>query len=57
MSLLQYCRVFNNENIVDFNGANNTGSLNFKEKMKGQRYKHGTKNVEIVVSLKYFSKV
>ena len=32
MSLLQFCKVFNNENIVDFNGANNAGSLNFIEK-------------------------
>ena len=39
-SLWQYCKeilaVKNNENVVDFNGANATDSFNFKLKITGQ---------------------
>ena len=39
--------------IVDFNGANATGSLNFKTKITGQTNDDGIINVELMVPLKY----
>ena len=57
-SLWQYCEdipaVNNNGDIVDFNGATATDSLNFKAKRTGQANNNGRiDNVEIMVSLKY----
>ena len=57
-SLWQYCEdipaVNNNGDIVDFNGATATDSLNFKAKRTGQTNNNGRiDNVEIIVSLKY----
>ena len=59
-SLWQYCEdipaVNNNGDIVDFNGATATDSLNFKAKRTGQTNNNGRiDNVEIIVSLKYWS--
>ena len=58
-SLWQYCKeipAVNNEgNIVDFNGANATDSLNFKTKITGQTNNNGIIHVEIMVPLKYLS--
>ena len=58
-SLWQYCKditaVNNNGNIVDFNEANVIDSFNFKEKITGQTGNDGTKDVEIMVPLKYLS--
>ena len=55
----QYCKdipvVNNNNAIVDFTEGNRTDSLNFKVKMTGQTGNGGTKNVEIMVPLKYLS--
>ena len=55
----QYCKdilaVNNNVDIVEFNGANDTGSLNFKAKITGQAGNNGTKIVEIMIPLKYLS--
>ena len=45
----------NNNEIVSFTGTNATDSFNFKAKITGQTGKDGTKNVEIMVSLKYLS--
>ena len=42
-------------NIVNFNGDNATDSFNFKAKITGQTGNDGTKNVEIMVPLKYLS--
>ena len=57
--LCQYCKhiptVNNNDNIVEFNGANATDSFNFKAKITSQTGDNGTKEVEIMVSLKYLS--
>ena len=58
--LQQYCKeipaVNNNDNIVDFNGANATDSVNFKTKITGQTNDDGRINdVEIMVPLKYLS--
>ena len=64
--LWQYCKeipAVNNEgNIVDFNGANATDSLNFKTKITGQTAANsndgniaGRVKVEMMVSLKYLS--
>ena len=58
-SLWQYCkdipaRNVNNEIIV-FDVNNVTDSFNFKVKITGQTGNHGTKDVEIIVSLKYLS--
>ena len=39
--------------VTDFNEANVTDSLNLKEKLAGQASINGTKNVEIMVPLKY----
>ena len=56
-SLGQYCRdiptVNNNGNIVEFNGANVTDSFNSKAKITGQTGDNGTKNVEMMLPLKY----
>ena len=58
-SLWQYCKDIpgiNNDNaIVDFTNNNLIDSFNFKVKMTGQTGDNGTKNVEIVVPLKYLS--
>ena len=56
-SLWQYCldipAVNNNNAIVDFTEFNLTDSFNFKAKIIGQTGNGGTKNVEIMVPLKY----
>ena len=59
-SLWQYCKdipaVNNNGDIVIFNGANDTDSLNFKSKIIGKTNDDGDiENVEIMVPLKYLS--
>ena len=58
-SLWQYCKeipaVNNDENIVDFNGANATDSFIFKTKITGQTNNDGRIDVEIIVPLKYLS--
>ena len=58
-SLWQYCKdipaVDNNNAIVNFTDNNLTDSLNFKVKMTGQTGDDGTKNIEIMVPLKYLS--
>ena len=58
-SLRPYCKdipaVNNNGDIVDFNGANSTDSFNFRPKITGQNGDNGTKEVEIMVPLKYLS--
>ena len=58
-SLWQYCRdvpaVNNNGDIVEINGANATGSFNFKVKITGQTGDNGSKEVELMVPLKYLS--
>ena len=59
-SLWQYCKdipeVDNNNNaIVNFTENNLTDSFNFKVKMTGQTGDDGTKDVEIMVPLKYLS--
>ena len=56
--LWQYCKdipaVNNNDNIVDFNGDNATGSFNFKTKIIVQTDNNGRiDNVEMMVPLKY----
>ena len=55
-SFWQYCKnipaVNNNGNIVGFNRANASDSVNFKAKITGQT---GTKGVEMMVSLEYLS--
>ena len=56
----QYCKdvptVNNNDNIVDFNGANATDSFSLKTKMTGQTNNDGEiNNVEIMVPFKYLS--
>ena len=55
----QYCEdipaVNNNGDIVEFNGANATDSFNFKAKITAQTGDNGTKEVKIMVSLKYLS--
>ena len=59
-NLWQYCKnipaVNNYGDIVDFNGANATDSLNFKTKITGQTGNNGRISVEIMVPLKYFMK-
>ena len=57
-SLWQHCRdipsVDNNDNIVNFNGANGTDSFNFKAKITVQTDDDGEiDNVEITIPLKY----
>ena len=59
-SLLHYYRdelaLDNNNNIIDFPANNNNGtSFKFKEKIMGHTENDGTKDVEIMVSLKYLS--
>ena len=58
-SLWQYCKdispVNNNNAIADFTGTNLTNLFNFKAKITGQTGDDGTKNVEIMVPLKYLS--
>ena len=58
-SLQQYCKdildVNNNGNIVEFNGANAADSFNLKAKITYQIADNGTKEVEIMVPLKYLS--
>ena len=58
-SLWQYYKdisaVDNNNAIVNFTDNNLTDSFNFKVKMTGQTGDYGTRNVEIMVPLKYLS--
>ena len=58
-SLWQYCldkpAVDNNNAIANFTENNLTDSFNFKVKITGQTGDDGTKNVEIIVPLKYLS--
>ena len=58
-SLWQYCKYIparnNNNQIVNFTTNNLTDSFNFKAKIKGQTDDDGTKDVEIMVPLKYLS--
>ena len=58
-SLWQYCKDIparnNNNEIVVFTGNNLTDSFNFKAKITGQTGDDGTKDVEIMVPLKYLS--
>ena len=58
-SLRQYCKdipvVDDNNAIVDFTNNNLTDSFNFKVKMTDQTVNDGTKNVEIMVPIKYLS--
>ena len=57
--LWQYCKeipaVNDNDNIVDFNGANANNSFNFKTKITGKTNNDGRIDVEIMVPLKYLS--
>ena len=56
-----YCKdipaVNDNGDIVEFNEANATDSLNYNAKITGQTGDNGTKEVEIMVLLKYLNKV
>ena len=58
-SLRQYCKDIPardaNDEIVIFRGNNATDSFNFKAKTTGQTEDYGTKDVEIMVPLKYLS--
>ena len=59
-SLSQYCKeipaVDNEDDIVNFNGANATDTFDFKAKITGQTDDdRDIKNVEIMVPLKYLS--
>ena len=58
-SLWQYCKDISarndNNEIVDFTGGNTTDSFNLKAKITGQTGNDGTKNVEIMIPLKYLS--
>ena len=59
-SLWQYCKDIpardnNNNNIVNFTEGNLTDSFNFKVKFTGEIGDDGTKDVEIMVPLKYLS--
>ena len=55
--LWQYCKDIptrdNNNLIAEFTAGNTTDSLNFKAKITGQTRNDGTKDVEIMVPLKY----
>ena len=57
--LWQYCKDIparnNNDEIIDFGANNLTDSFNFKVKFTGQTRNNGTKDVEIMVPLKYLS--
>ena len=56
-SLWQYCKDIparnNNNEITEFTGGNTTDSFTFKAKITGQTGNGGTKDVEIMVPLKY----
>ena len=56
-SLWQYCKDIpprnNNNEIINFLGNNNTDSFNFKAKITSQTGNNGTKDVEIMIPLKY----
>ena len=58
-SLWQYCKdipaLNANDEIIAFNINNTTDSFNFKVKITGQTEDNGTKDVEIMVPLKYLS--
>ena len=58
-SLWQYCKDLpagnDNNEIIEFTGGNLTDSFNFKVKFTSQTGNNGTKNVEIMVPLKYLS--
>ena len=58
-SLWQYCKDIparnNNNNNINFTEDNRTDSFNFKVKFTGQTGDDGTKDVEIMVPLKYLS--
>ena len=58
-SLWQDCKdipaVHNNNAIVNFAANNLTNLFNYKAKMTGQTGNNGTKDVEIMVPLKYLS--
>ena len=58
-SLWQYCKdipaLNANDEITQFTGGNTTDSFNFKVKLTGQTGNDGTKDVEIMVLLKYLS--
>ena len=58
-SLWQYCKdipaVDNDNAIVNFTENNLTGSFNFKVKMTGQTIDDETRNIEIMIPLKYLS--
>ena len=58
-SLWQYCKDIpareNNNLIEGFTAANLTDSFNFKAKITGRTGNGGTKDVEIIVPLKYLS--
>ena len=58
-SLWQYFKnipaVVNNDPIANFTDNNLTDSFNFKVNITGQTGDDGTKNVEIMVPLKYLS--
>ena len=58
-SVWQYCKDIparnNNDEITVFRRSNLTDSFNFKAKITGQTDDDGTKNVEIMVPLKYLN--
>ena len=58
-SLWQYCKDIparnNNDEIIQFTAGNSTDSVNFKVMFTGQTGNNGTKDVEIMVPLKYLS--
>ena len=58
-SLWQYCKDIparnNNNEITEYTGGNATDSFNFKAKITGRTGDDGTKDVEIMVPLKYLS--
>ena len=58
-SLWQYCKEIparnNNDEIIIFDASNLTDSFKFKAKITGQTGNDGTKDVEIMVPLKYLS--
>ena len=58
-SLWHYCKDIparnNNNEITEFTGSNTTDSFNFLKKITGQTGNDGTKDVEIMVPLKYLS--
>ena len=60
-SLWQYCKDIparnNNNEITEFTGGNTTDSFNFKAKITSRTGDDGTKDVEIMVSLKYFGEL